>query len=139
MIKEKITLLSDSSILNKVEEFCQNFGAKIKISENILDTLLIAITELVNNAVIHGNKKNPDKKVIIELISNFNTLKVLIKDEGEGFDEKNISDPTSEENLYKTSGRGVFIVKHMSKSFTHYKEEGFHVVELVMDLSNDNS
>ena len=38
----------------------------------------------------------------------------MIKDEGIGFDFRNLPDPTSPENLDKPSGRGVFLMNHLS-------------------------
>lgn len=135
---EKITLASDQKVLSKVETCCQDFANKTGITEETVDSILIALTELVNNAIIHGNKNDPKKNITIELNKQDDTFTIKVMDEGQGFDEKSISDPTSEENLYKTSGRGVFIVKHISKSFKHYMEDNHHVAELEFDLTSEN-
>ena len=133
---ETITLVSDQKVLADVEIFCQAFADKYQLSEDTLDSILIAITELVNNAIIHGNKSDITKKVTVRLIKNDGELIIEVMDEGDGFDENIISDPTSEENLYKTSGRGIFIVKHMSKSFKHFYRDNHHVAQLIFDLSS---
>ena len=82
--------------------------------DNSFMNILIAFTEAVNNAIYHGNKKNPEKKVIITLEKNTQHFIIYVKDEGVGFVESNIPDPTLPENLLKQSGRGVFLIRKLT-------------------------
>jgi serine/threonine-protein kinase RsbW len=75
---------------------------------------MIAVTESVNNAIMHGNKNDRTKNVTLSLSLNNNVINFRIKDEGIGFDFQNLPDPTSPENLDKPSGRGIFLMKHLS-------------------------
>jgi serine/threonine-protein kinase RsbW len=76
----------------------------------------IILTELLANAIDHGNKKNHSKKVTIGHVINRKKAVVSILDEGNGFDPRSIADPTLPENLGKSSGRGLFIVtKYVDK------------------------
>ncbi len=77
----------------------------------------IASSEAIVNAIVHGNKQNPEKKVFVEIITDENKLELRIKDEGEGFDMAKLPDPTDESNLYKESGRGIFIIKSLLDEF----------------------
>ena len=81
--------------------------------------LMIAVTEVVINAIIHGNKENPDKKVTIEAQYDDRNLYVKICDEGNGFNPNEIVDPRLPENLMKESGRGIFIVKSLVDDFSY--------------------
>ena len=51
-----------------------------------LPDLKMAIYESLSNAVEHGNKENPDKKIFFKLELRMDKIMVHIKDEGEGFD-----------------------------------------------------
>ena len=111
-----------------IESFIDNARAKLKLDDDIYGNIMIAVTESVNNAIIHGNKNDRDKNVQISLIFRDSILKFIIEDEGEGFDYQNLPDPTSPENLDKTNGRGIFLMKHLSDEVT-FLNDG-RVVEL---------
>jgi serine/threonine-protein kinase RsbW len=98
------------------------------LEDDIYGNIMIAVTEAVNNAIKHGNANNSRKNVYLSLILNDNLLKFTIKDEGAGFNYKNLPDPTSPENLEKPGGRGIFLMKHLSDEVEF--REGGKVVEL---------
>ncbi|MFN3194876.1 MAG: ATP-binding protein [Chlorobiota bacterium] len=114
MIKS-ITLTTDKDTLIKAEEFLSDFRSEylLEFEERFMN-LLIAYTEAVNNAVIHGNQQNPYKNVFIELEKSKNKLRITVADEGSGFSESKVPDPTLSENLLKQSGRGVFLIKKLT-------------------------
>lgn len=101
-----------------IESFIDNARAKLRLDDDIYGNIMIAVTESVNNAIIHGNKNDRDKNVQISLTFQDSILKFVIEDEGEGFDYQNLPDPTSPENLDKTNGRGIFLMKHLSDEVT---------------------
>jgi serine/threonine-protein kinase RsbW len=90
--------------------------------------MLVAVTEAVNNAMQHGNKYDPDKKVNIAYEVDSEQIAFTISDEGHGFDYLNLPDPTDPENLEKPTGRGVFLMKHLADQII-FSENG-RVVEL---------
>jgi serine/threonine-protein kinase RsbW len=71
----------------------------------------IALREAVNNAIKHGNKEDAEKMVSIDFQVLCDKLKILVTDEGKGFDAEKIPDPTVGENIMKTGGRGLFFIK----------------------------
>ena len=71
----------------------------------------IALTELLANAIYHGNNKDHGRKVTIGHLVDKNAVKVSVMDEGAGFSIAAIPDPTLPENLEKDCGRGLFIVR----------------------------
>jgi serine phosphatase RsbU (regulator of sigma subunit)/anti-sigma regulatory factor (Ser/Thr protein kinase) len=100
----------------------------------------IVLIELLANSIDHGNKKDHLKKVTIGHIIDDNKAVISVLDEGNGFDPKNIPDPTLPENLVKDSGRGLYIVKNyvdklefntagnrvtVTKNFIHKAEKQF--------------
>lgn len=71
----------------------------------------IALREAVNNAIKHGNKEDPDKSVAIDFQIYPDKIRILISDEGKGFDSNKIPDPTLNDNIMKADGRGLFFIK----------------------------
>lgn len=115
--------------LSEVEELTERVAEQHNIDEDDKDNLAIAITELTNNAIIHGNKFDHKKQVTISFYFDNNEIYVYIKDQGTGFDPTSIENPLEPENLLKESGRGIFILRsimddvkfHVSPSGTEVK------------------
>ena len=99
-----------------VEKFIDDLRSEINVGDDVYGNILISLTEAANNAIIHGNKSDEKKQVEIsyELDSRGKNLSFIIKDEGPGFEYNNLPDPTSPENLEKTSGRGVFLMMQLA-------------------------
>ncbi len=93
-----------------INELCEEFG----VEETHYGEILIAMTEAVNNAVVHGNKLDTEKMVDIEVRTEGQTMEFRISDQGPGFDFDNIPDPTAPENLEKPNGRGVFLMRQLA-------------------------
>jgi len=97
------------------EQLIDDVCAEFHVKEDYYGELLIAMTEAVNNAIVHGNKLDPSKQVKIQFsITENNTLRFMIEDEGPGFDYDNLPDPTAPENIEKPHGRGVFLMKKLA-------------------------
>lgn len=93
-----------------------------------LDAVQIALTEALANAIIHGNKEDPNKKVTVWGACEANEkLLLVITDEGEGFDPSAVPDPTLAENIYSASGRGVFLINRLMPE-SEYRLGGRQVV-----------
>jgi serine/threonine-protein kinase RsbW len=99
--------------IETVEEMAEKAADVMNFNEDEKDSLAIAVTEAVNNAIIHGNKEDKKKTVTIKFAFDDNKLIVSIKDQGEGFNPQNVSDPLAPENLLKESGRGIFILSSL--------------------------
>lgn len=109
-----------------VESFIDNAKEKFNLDDDIYGNIMVAVTESVNNAIRHGNKNDKKKNVHLSLSLNDNLIRFIIKDEGIGFDYHNLPDPTAPENIDKPSGRGIFLMKHLSDEVT-FKNEGSEV------------
>src|SRR3974377_1825805 len=71
----------------------------------------MAVREAAVNAVLHGNAYDPSKKVTIDFERTSRDLVITIRDQGKGLDPEKIPDPLAPENLLKTSGRGIFLIR----------------------------
>lgn len=110
----KISIPSLIENIKIIESFIDNARDKFAINEDIYGNIMISVTECVTNAIVHGNSLDGAKKVDLELHLDDNQVQFVIKDEGSGFDYAHLEDPTAPENLEKTGGRGIFIMKHLS-------------------------
>tara|TARA_Y100001954_G_scaffold132018_1_gene141113 strand:- start:346 stop:762 length:417 start_codon:yes stop_codon:yes gene_type:complete len=113
-VADKISLASESKSLLVLEEWINKLCDLYQISVEQYGNVLIAITEAVNNAIIHGNKNMANKKTDIEYNIENQTITFTIFDEGTGFDFNDLPDPTSPENIEKPQGRGIFLMNHLA-------------------------
>lgn len=129
----KIVIPSITENIRIIESFIDNAKERFNLDDDIYGNIMIAVTESVNNAIMHGNKNDKSKNVTLSLSLNNNVINFSIKDEGTGFDYQNLPDPTSPENLDKPSGRGIFLMKHLSDE-VNFRNRG-SLVELSFYMS----
>ncbi|MFA5834406.1 MAG: ATP-binding protein [Bacteroidota bacterium] len=128
----QLSIPSSRKNINLVEEFFRTMNDKFKLPEEKLHALLVSVTEAVNNGVIHGNKNDASKYVMLSCSMKGKTLTVKVRDEGEGFKPETVANPLHEENLLNTGGRGVFLMKAFMQS-VQYNKKG-NEVTMVMKL-----
>jgi serine/threonine-protein kinase RsbW len=130
----KYAFPSNEVSLDSIEMLLDELNERFALSENVYSSIWVSLNEAVNNAINHGNKKDPNKKVhlCIELKWD-NFICFTVKDEGCGFDYENVPDPTSPELLDKPNGRGVFLMKKLADLalFTN----GGNTVDLYFDIT----
>ena len=114
MEKQSLNFYSKADNIVIAEKLVDDVCKKFSVDEDFYGNILIAVTEAVNNAINHGNRQNPDKKVQLDFVERADRLSFSIQDEGEGFDHNALPDPTDPENIEKISGRGVFLMKHLA-------------------------
>ena len=90
-----------------VAEFISRYG----ISDDAAFGIDMAIREAVTNAVLHGNRQDESKTVDIVLKSSPDAVEISVHDQGPGFNPEDVPDPTTQENVLKTSGRGIFFMR----------------------------
>lgn len=123
---------SNRKNIHMVEEFFLKVNKTLNIPEEKLHALLVAVTEAVNNGIIHGNESNASKNVTLTCTLQRKTLTIKIKDEGNGFIPEHVANPLNDDNVLKTGGRGVFLMKAFMHS-VKYNKKG-NEVTMVMKL-----
>ncbi|MBN8568344.1 MAG: ATP-binding protein [Ignavibacteria bacterium] len=113
----RIVLPSDRKEISKFENLLVEINNEFGMAMEKFINFQIASSEAIVNAIVHGNKQNPQKKVYVEITTDEHKLELKIKDEGDGFDVSKLPDPTDESNLYKESGRGIFIIRSLVDEF----------------------
>ncbi len=92
-----------------VEELLKVMEAKSWPSKDIF-AVQMALVESITNAIDHGNHCNPEKNVTVRCSVSDSLVRVSVKDEGPGFNEKAVPDPRNKENIDIPSGRGVLLI-----------------------------
>jgi FixJ family two-component response regulator len=134
------TLSNDVDLLNLlIQELNQDLVNIGICSESQLPNLALVLTEALANAIEHGNlelssdlKKNglgrdsefaklkalrlkesfySQRKVYLRMELTQNEVRYYIRDEGKGFDYRNLPDPTQPDNLFKLYGRGLMLIR----------------------------
>jgi serine/threonine-protein kinase RsbW len=125
----------ESNILNLriVENAIDEISTEIGFNQDNYGKILVSTLEAVNNAIIHGNKKDESKSVEIEISFKRNILRVSVSDEGKGFKPKEIPDPTKPENIENLSGRGVFLMSKLADKI-EFNEIGNKVTMSFKDI-----
>lgn len=127
-IVESLTFKAEIDNVSVAEGLVDRICESQSIDEDAYGNVLIAVTEAVNNAIIHGSKLNKDLDVTIDVLKTDSDVVFKISDTGEGFDYNNLEDPTDPKNIEKPNGRGIFLMKNLADS-VEYLDKG-NVVEL---------
>ena len=124
---QKLLIPSKSENIVLVEKLVDDVCDLFDIQEDIYGHILVALTEAVNNGLQHGNKANPNKHIEVTFKVKDNKLFFTVKDQGPGFDYTNLPDPTDPKNIEKPTGRGIFLMKHLSDNVS-FEDKGTRVI-----------
>ena len=117
-VQRQLHIASRMEGITEVEGLINSLCEELGVDETHYGEILIAMTEAVNNAIVHGNKLDISKMVRGQVSTNGPVLEFRIADQGPGFDYENIPDPTSPENIEKPNGRGVFLMRQLADTCT---------------------
>lgn len=133
MIYRQLALASTPEAVSEVEALMEEIRKDLDVKPDAYANIMVALTEAVNNAVIHGNQNDPGKRVYVEFEcpSDFRLL-VRVHDEGVGFNPADLPDPTAPENLERIGGRGVFLMRNLSDSIS-FSDNG-QEVEMLFNI-----
>lgn len=111
----RIEFGSAFDMLDFVQVVSDHIGRTVGLDDDALHWVSVAVRESVVNAIKHGNKSDESKRVVVEFtplpVDEPERLVIRVKDEGEGFDPEEVADPLAPENILKSSGRGIFLIR----------------------------
>lgn len=110
----RLQIESRQESLRLVEKVIDEVTSELGISQDFYGKILVSTIEGVNNAIVHGNKSNPEKLVDIEFKCVGKELRIKIRDEGNGFRPEDVPDPTLPENREELNGRGIFLMSNLA-------------------------
>lgn len=109
-----LQLPSKPESITLLENLIEQIADKHHVSEDTFANMMTCLNEIAINAIVHGNKLDEKKKVIVNAEVDSKRVIWTVTDEGTGFDYDHLPDPTAAENLENLTGRGVFIVKQLA-------------------------
>lgn len=119
-------------ILEAIQAFVDRLAAIGGLDEDGIHDLSVSVRECVVNALKHGNKLDPAKRVCLTFGFSPGMIEVWIQDQGEGFDPDAVPDATAPENILNAAGRGLFFMRaFMTEVEYSFPPEGGTVVRLV--------
>jgi len=105
---------SSFDMLDFVQVVSDHIGRMSGLDEDALHWVGVAVRESVINAIKHGNEHDASKRVHVEftpLDASAPGVAIRVRDEGCGFDPESLPDPLAPENILKSSGRGIFLIR----------------------------
>jgi serine/threonine-protein kinase RsbW len=112
----RLEFTSTFEMLDFVQVVSDHLARGIGLDEDSLHWVSVAIRESVINAIKHGNRNDTAKRVFVEFETGTKAdvpeLTIRIRDQGEGFDPEQVANPLDAENLLKSSGRGIFLIRN---------------------------
>src|SRR5215470_14018457 len=131
MLQNRVSYTLESTLetVNSAEEHAGRVATEAGFDDEEVMKISMAVREAAVNAVLHGNSYDPNKKVTLAFERTPKDLVITVRDQGKGLDTSKIPDPLAPENLMKTSGRGIFLIRsfmdvveiHPSQSGTEFK------------------
>ncbi len=106
-----LTLESRLESVETVEQTTLDFAQRAGFDEDTASNLAMVVREAAVNAVIHGNKYDHNKHVTATFDLSTEALVITVADQGGGLDPDKLPDPLAAENLLRTNGRGVFLMR----------------------------
>jgi len=132
-VLRQLKLESRPEVIHIVENTVDELKSELAFKEDVYANVMIAVTEAVNNSIIHGNKNDVSKQVFVDFeVKLPYRLIVKVRDQGSGFDPQTLPDPTSPENIGNVGGRGVFLMRHLSDELS-FSEDGKEV-EMIFNI-----
>jgi serine/threonine-protein kinase RsbW len=108
-----IAIPSNQEFLPDVDIFIEGILRGFGADESIVADIAISVSELVNNAILHGNKSLVEKAVTVTISKGNGEVAISVADQGGGFDPSCVENPIDDANLLKEVGRGIFIVRSL--------------------------
>jgi serine/threonine-protein kinase RsbW len=118
MKRAEIVLPDSYSGYDVLNEFVASFAESEGYSQVFTEDLQLAMKEAFVNAVRHGNREQPGLTVSCTLTAVADTLLVSVMDCGKGFNPDALPDPLDPMNLFKLSGRGIYIIRSIADTVT---------------------
>ena len=133
----EIRFNSSLAILDLIQPITDKVCDQLGYDEDARYWIWLATQEALNNAIEHGNKMDENKKVEFSIQVEHEEFRIIVKDEGDGFDFSTVPDPTKPENLLKTSGRGIFYMRSFMDHVEYKSENGTTVTMIKRHQDNE--
>lgn len=104
---------------------------RLRLDDGESEDIALAVREAVANAIEHGNRRHPEKRVEVEVRLDGIDIEIRVTDQGRGFDPAQVRDPCAAENLLRPGGRGILFMRQFMDDIDYtFLDEGGTVVTL---------
>jgi len=136
----RLQFCSAFDMLDFVQLVSDHLCRRVGFDEDSMHWVGVAVRESVINAIKHGNQHDQSKMVHVDFTSSHDPedagLTISVRDEGEGFEPEEVADPLAPENMLKSSGRGIFLIRSFMDDVQLMKgTEGGMEVRMVKKLA----
>jgi serine/threonine-protein kinase RsbW len=115
------------AINTAVEQVCRLAG-RCGCPEDGQADLEIALREALANAISHGNRLRPGRKVFLRCYGGPRAgILVVVRDQGDGFNPEQVPDPRSAERVHLAHGRGLLLMRELTDR-VEFRRGGSEVV-----------
>lgn len=97
-----------------VEAVLAGCAARNELGSTTRFRLCTVVAEAVANAIAYGNRHDPSRRVLVQVESGPDAIRVGVSDEGDGFDPSSVPEPTDHDCHEATRGRGLFMIRHLT-------------------------
>ncbi len=113
--QHKISIAFPSSLqyLDALQGVAENLATVAGFGDEGRLDVGLAVREGAINAMKHGNRLDPEISVQLRFALSDKEIRITITDQGEGFVPEETPDPTTSENLWRSSGRGLLLIRSL--------------------------
>ncbi|HVN18989.1 MAG TPA: ATP-binding protein [Dongiaceae bacterium] len=138
LVEFEYSLASEVSVVSPFVDHVMRSITIFRVASDIEVDIEVALREALLNAIIHGNKEDPQKRVYVTIFCAADgEVAMTIRDEGPGFDSSSVPDPTVPEHRMSAHGRGIYLMRALMDEVSF--EEGGNVVFMRKRASLDPS
>jgi serine/threonine-protein kinase RsbW len=132
----RLEFTSVFEMLDFVQVVSDHIGRSIGLDDDSVHWVGVSIRECVINAIKHGNRNDSTKYVFVDFETSPGAqppeLSIRVRDQGEGFEPEDVADPLAPENMLKSSGRGIFLIRNfMDDVHLHRAPQGGMEVHMI--------
>jgi serine/threonine-protein kinase RsbW len=109
----RLEIASRIAMMETADVLVNHLARVVGFDEGSIDDIRVAVDESVVNAITHGNRLDETKRVTLEVVLLPDALEVRIHDQGVGFDPASVADPLAAENLLRSGGRGILLMRSL--------------------------
>ncbi len=131
----RLEFSSTFEMLDFVQAVGDRLSHRVGLDDDAVHWVSVAVRECVINAIKHGNRGDANKLVCVEFdartVENVPELAICVRDQGEGFEPDDLADPLAPENLLKSSGRGIFLMRNFMDDVELERVDGGMEVRMI--------
>jgi serine/threonine-protein kinase RsbW len=120
----RLEMTSHLAVLEKAREIVGRLARAAGFDEECRKDIEVAVHECLANAILHGSGGDESRRITVDIELDGSGLEIRVCDEGSGFDPARIPDPLAPENLRRSSGRGILMMRVLMDTVTFYRSQG---------------